>query len=55
MKHELRFAILILFAALCAAGTASAQSYPGKPIRFVVPFPPGGPADILSRTIGQTR
>ncbi len=39
---------------LFAAATASAQSYPVKQIRFVVPFPPGGPADILSRTIGQS-
>ena len=53
MKHELCFASLALFVALCAAGAASAQNYPGKPIRFIVPFPPGGPADILSRTIGQ--
>ncbi len=42
-----------LFAALLAAGSASAQTYPAKQIRFVVPFPPAGPADILSRIIGQ--
>ena len=29
------------------------SSYPDKPIRFIVPFPPGGPADIQSRIIGQ--
>jgi tripartite-type tricarboxylate transporter receptor subunit TctC len=47
-------ASLTFAAVLFAAGGAFAQSYPNKPIRFVVPFPPGGPADILSRIIGQS-
>ena len=33
--------------------TAPAQAYPAKTIRFILPFPPGGPTDILGRVIAQ--
>src|ERR1044072_317764 len=39
--------------ALCAATPSFAQSFPEKPIRFVVGFTPGGPSDILARALGQ--
>ncbi len=34
-------------------GNVLAQSYPAKPIRFVVPYPPGGASDVTARIIGQ--
>lgn len=38
---------------LLAPVATSAQEFPAKPIRLIVPFPPGGPNDIIARVIGQ--
>jgi tripartite-type tricarboxylate transporter receptor subunit TctC len=47
-----RILISIVFIVL-AGSTAAQTSYPNKPIRFVVPYPPGGFTDILARIVGQ--
>jgi tripartite-type tricarboxylate transporter receptor subunit TctC len=48
--------MLIRIAALCAAlfaSTAFAENYPNKVVRIIVPFPAGGPTDVMARLIGQ--
>jgi tripartite-type tricarboxylate transporter receptor subunit TctC len=38
---------------LLAPAAVVAQDFPNKPIRLIVPFPPGGPNDIIARVVGQ--
>ena len=48
-----RVAMILLVCATAFAPAASAQAYPNKPIRVVVPFPPGGGVDLTARLITQ--
>jgi tripartite-type tricarboxylate transporter receptor subunit TctC len=44
---------LFLLAALAFATLAQAQTWPSKPVRFIVPFPPGGSTDVAARTVAD--
>ena len=46
-------AILPAAALAQAPSTGSGQAYPAKPVRLILPFPPGGPTDLLGRSIAQ--
>ena len=48
------FARALVAIAACLSGVAFAQGYPAKPIKLVVPFPPAGGTDVLSRAIAQS-
>jgi tripartite-type tricarboxylate transporter receptor subunit TctC len=51
MKTLLKISSILLLLASC--GPAFAQAYPEKAVRVVVPFPPGGAADIIARHVAQ--
>jgi tripartite-type tricarboxylate transporter receptor subunit TctC len=42
---------MVLLAGLLSAWVASAQEWPTKPVRFIVPYPPGGGTDVISRIV----
>ncbi|MFO1313076.1 MAG: tripartite tricarboxylate transporter substrate binding protein [Burkholderiales bacterium] len=55
MQKEIRNAgvkLLLVLATAVASTVAFGQGYPNKPIRIIVPYPPGGTSDILARSIG---
>ncbi len=48
----MRRVLLALCSVLLVAPAALAQSYPGKPIRIIVPYSAGGGTDIVARAVG---
>ena len=43
--------VMAMLVAVIVAASVQAQEYPSKPIRFIVPFPPGGSSDLIARAI----
>lgn len=52
MNHAKTVMAGVLLASTALMGTAAMANYPDRPVRFIVPFAPGGPSDVLSRMVG---
>ena len=54
-QHFIRTALAaaVLAALLGTSGGAFAQAYPNKPVRVIIPFPPGGTLDVVGRMLAQ--
>jgi tripartite-type tricarboxylate transporter receptor subunit TctC len=53
MLGSIRCVLLALLVLLAGAGAALSQAYPNRPIRLVVPYPPGGAVDLIARLYAQ--
>ncbi|MEY4490636.1 MAG: hypothetical protein RLY41_442 [Pseudomonadota bacterium] len=53
MNRRFALAWLLVLGAVGGAQAQNANAYPNKPVKFVVAFAPGGPADIIARMLGQ--
>lgn len=47
----IRFSVTLAAIVFAASAAHAAQSYPAKPVRFIIPFPPGGSADFFARML----
>lgn len=53
MTRFARCSAFVLFALLTGLGPASAADYPTRPVKWIVPYPPGGTTDVLARILAQ--
>ena len=51
--HSTRRLLVVALATLAIAGPAVAQEYPTKPVRILVPYPPGGASDVTARIVAD--
>lgn len=54
MKHKtITFTILVACNFLWGVAQAQVQTFPNRPVRIIVPFPPGGPNDVITRVVAE--